>query len=134
MRKINIVILLLFLTGCSHVDNYVKPDVDFSKIKKIAVVKFYPQLATDATILALIQKGFDVLEKEQLLHNEGIDAILYGSTVESREAFIRDVAQISLSLKMFDSRSGKLIWSANTAGENLDEINKAVRKLINTIP
>ena len=140
MKKVSIM-LIVFLTGCLKVNSYIKPDVDFSKIKKIAVVKLNSQIATDLTKLALIKRGFDVIEKEKLsesekqtLHNEGIDAILYVSAEESREVFIRDAVEIALSLSMFDSRSGKLLWNGNIIGLDLDELNEAIRKMVDTIP
>lgn len=140
MKKFVVGLVFLAL-GCVQVNSYVKPDVDFSKIKKIAVVKFNSQVATDITILALIQRGFNVVEKEKLsesgkqsLQNEGIDAILYGSTEESRETFIREVAEVSVSLRMYDSINDKLIWSANSIKKDLSEINKNIRMMVDTIP
>lgn len=191
MKKMFVLGLLLLLSfGCIRVQSYVKPDVNFSTIKKVAIVKLGPQIAvksessiksdvkseksafegsasvvndfsqiiTDAISMALMQRGFDVIQRshlKDLVQNEqsdlteaerkalvssGIDAIIYGnvSIFPDSSGFlglgqIIIFSKFSLSLKMMDARTGKLIWSANMLEADREEINKVAMKVIDTI-
>ncbi len=74
MKKLSVLLIGIFLlsSGCITVQSYTKPDVDFSKIKKIALIKLgaqdalLSQIVTDHVSLGFRKKGFNIIEKEQL--------------------------------------------------------------------
>ena len=74
MKKLSVLLIGIFLLslGCITVQSYTKPDVDFSKIKKIAIVKLdshdplLSQVVTDHISLGFRKKGFNIIEKERL--------------------------------------------------------------------
>ena len=88
-------ILLLFaICGCATAECYRKPDVDFSKYKRCAVVRFHcssnpsvGQEVADAIALEFMKKGYNVIESSQLeavLDEE--DLRLYGLTESNKSA------------------------------------------------
>ncbi len=107
MRKF-ILIILFLAVGCAtpQISTYTKQDTDFSKYKKVAVIKFdckessVGQEVSDRVALSFMKKGFNVVEKSQLkaiidensimaaglteptrsaLQIEGIDGLVVGS-------------------------------------------------------
>ncbi|MBI5042878.1 MAG: hypothetical protein HZC10_03430 [Nitrospirae bacterium] len=74
MKKLFVLLIgiVLLSLGCITVQSYTKPDVDFSKIKKIAIVKLdshdplLSQIVTDHISLGFRKKGFNIIEKERL--------------------------------------------------------------------
>lgn len=190
MKKLFVLgILLLVSSGCIRVHSYVKPDVNFSAIKKVAIVKLasqvtlgtqhstksesqgstkseksefqgsatlsydISQIVTDAMVMALMQKGIDVVEanklknlinenlvaqsgltdsERQILVNSGMDSIIVG-TIFVKQKLFKEI-ELTFSLRMFDARSGKLIWSANVVEVDFDNLNQAAMKITDTIP
>lgn len=191
MKKLSVLLIGLFLLslGCIRVHSYVKPDVNFSAIKKVAIVKLgsqvtlgtqhstksesqgstkseksefqgsatlsydISQIVTDAMVMALMQKGIDVVEanklknlinenlvaqsgltdsERQILVNSGMDSIIVG-TIFVKQKLFKEI-ELTFSLRMFDARSGKLIWSANVVEVDFDNLNQAANKIADTIP
>ena len=74
MKKLLVLLLGIFLlsSGCITVQSYTKLGVDFSKIKKIAIVKLdshdplLSQIVTDHISLGFRKEGFKIIEKERL--------------------------------------------------------------------
>jgi curli biogenesis system outer membrane secretion channel CsgG len=192
MKKLFIIGLVLLSFGCIRVHSYAKPDVNFSTLKRVALIKFgvhdvplvafksqssqksesqgstksesegtiniSPQneslskMVTDAMTLAFIKKGFNVIDKNQLkkiidenliiqsglteeirnsLALAKIDVAVIGNVVVKRKLLGEDM---SLSLNMYDVRSGDLLWTANVVEFDFDEINKVAEKMAETIP
>ena len=157
MKKLFLLgIFLLVSLGCTTVQSYTKPNVDFSTFKKIALVKLgsqdasLSQIVTDALVLGFRKKRFNIIEKEQLkvliddnliiqsglkesdrntLSLSGIDAVIVGVVIK------RDSRgdPLTLSLKMFDIKSGEIVWTGRIELD-FDELDFAVRKLANSIP
>ncbi|MFZ3090454.1 MAG: DUF4136 domain-containing protein [Nitrospirota bacterium] len=180
MKKLFVVGLVLLSFGCIRVQSYVKPDVNFSNIKKVAVIMLGPeltasiktesrgsttektesrgsaklsnepaQIVSDAIAAALAERGFDVIEKNitpqeitdserQVLAQAGIDAIVVSSSYMSRGGPPgrggRGGLEVSISIKMVNTKEGKLIWNASVIEANYDELNKAVKMMVDTIP
>jgi curli biogenesis system outer membrane secretion channel CsgG len=73
MRKF-VVIFLFLVIGCAtpQVSTYTKPQIDFSKYKKVAVIKFdcrestVGQEVSDRIALSFMKKGYNVIERSQL--------------------------------------------------------------------
>ncbi|MGA2332341.1 MAG: CsgG/HfaB family protein [Syntrophales bacterium] len=73
MRKL-FVIFLLLVAGCHtpQISTYTKQDIDFSKYKKVAVIKFdykessVGQEVSDRVALSFMKKGYNVVERSQL--------------------------------------------------------------------
>lgn len=173
MKNLLVIGLVLLSFGCIRVTSYVRPDADFAKIKKVALVKLklqdtqpiakvrtditdtlfgakaesriinekeLPQaqsiseLVNDILLMSLTHK-FNVAEKAQFtetdrqaLLSEGIDAIIFVTIFTQSPD-----EKISISLKMHNLHSNKLIWSANVVEFDLKEINKVVEKMVDTI-
>jgi len=75
MRKTVIICLsFLFLCGCAtpHILTHSKPDADFSKYRKLAVIRFacsepsIGQEVSDTIALHLMKRGYDIAERSQL--------------------------------------------------------------------
>ena len=179
MKKLSVLLIGIFLLslGCTKVQSYTKPDVDFSKINKIALIKlgspdtFLSQVVTDQIALGFRQKGFNIIVKEQLkvlidenvvmqsgltesdrkaLSLAGVDGVIVGTVrirnfyegrlvggATSRQAFIggksTEKEKLELSVKMFDTQSGDVIWSANIHdldSDELDEVGEGLAKSI----
>ena len=159
MKKLFVLLLgiVLLSLGCITVQSYTKPDVDFSKIKKIALIKLgaqdasLSQIVTDELTLVFRKKGFNIIEKEQLkviidentiiqsglretdrntLALAGIDAVFVGAVIMKKESRGDPIA---LSLKMFDIKSGVVLWIGKIQVDS-DQLDIAVKRLVNTMP
>ena len=210
MKKLSVLLIGIFLLslGCITVQNYAKPNIDFSKIQKIAIIKVISddatleletdektarakkgdasfksqgtqlaeietdnksaevrkksaklksrvmplsEIVTDEIILGFSKQGFNIIELEflrvpidgnfiinsglsesdkNILKQAGVDAVIVGSVVKigGRED------KLSLSLKMFDSKSGVVVWRAKVNEVDFDNLDIAVKKLANAIP
>ncbi len=194
MKKLSVLLIgiVLLSLGCIRVHSYAKPDINFSTLKKVALIKFWihdvpfaefksqssqksesqgttksesqstiklspqneslSQMITDAMNLAFIKKGFNVIGKNQLkklidenlimqsglteesksaLALASIDVAVIGNIVVKRKLLSEDM---SLSLNMYDVKSGNLLWTANVVEFDFDEINKVAEKMVDTIP
>jgi curli biogenesis system outer membrane secretion channel CsgG len=194
MKKLYVLLIVIFLLslGCNRVHSYAKPEVNFSAIKKIAIIKFglqneplikleskslaksdsqgttkfkshdsiklsndLSEIVTDAMTLAFMQKGFDIIERNllkslvnedliiqsglteserQVLTQTNIDSVVIGTIYVEQKRLVRQSTELSFSLKMIDTRNGKLIWSANVIEVDFDELNKVAKKIADTIP
>ena len=159
MKKLFVLLLgiVLLSLGCITVQSYTKPDVDFSKIKKIALIKLgaqdasLSQIVTDELTLVFRKKGFNIIEKEQLkviidentiiqsglretdrntLALAGIDAVFVGAVIMKKESRGDPIA---LSLKMFDIKSGVVLWIGKIQVDS-NQLDIAVKRLVNTMP
>ncbi len=177
MKKLSILLIGIFLlsSGCITVQSYRKPGFDFSKIKKIAIVKLgsqvtlstqgstksesqaatksekaddnISQIVTDAIVMAFMQKGIDIVEANKLINENnfiqsgltaanrdifsraGVDAIISGA-ISKRDTWKE---KFLFSAKMYDIKTGEVIWSAfahEIEGDDLNELPKAIVKSI----
>ncbi len=206
MKKLSVLLIGIFLlsSGCITVQSYTKPGFDFSKIKKIAIVKLISheedvplyeietdeksaglkkgdkrlksqdvplaeietdeksaqakkkstkfrrramplsQIATDEIILGFGKEGINIIEIELL--NVSIDEnliIQYGLTESERNklAFagidgvivgtvttIGRRGELSLSLKMFNTKSGDIVWRGKVNEVDANQLDNAVKK------
>lgn len=87
--------ILFIISGCASVQSYSKPGVDFSKYKKIAIVKFYNpadpavgQEVADILAMEFMRQGYTVVERSQLAAVIDEDKLLKsGLTSESKNSF-----------------------------------------------
>ena len=158
MKKLVVLLLgLLSLSfGCIPVQSYTKPNVDFSTFKKIAIVKLkahdeaLSQIVTDHVATGFRKSGFNIIEREQLkilidenhiiqsgltdtdrsiLSRAGVDAIILGA-IAKRDTWKE---KYLFSVKMYDIRTGEVIWSAFAHELEGDDLGKLPKSIANSI-
>ena len=141
MKKLSVLLIGIFLLslGCITVKSYTKPGFDFSKIKKIAIVKLgsqvtlstqgstksesqgstksekaddnISQIMTDAIVMAFMQRGIDIVEANKIIdENHFIQA---GLTDADRDVLSRAGvdAIISGAISKRDTWKEKFLFS-----------------------
>ncbi|MFZ3090051.1 MAG: hypothetical protein WA240_05430 [Nitrospirota bacterium] len=142
MRKLSVLLvgIVLLSLGCITVKSYTKPGFDFSKIKKIAIVKLgsqvtlstqhstksesqgstkpekaddnISQIVTDAIVMAFMQRGIDIVEANKLINENHF--IQSGLTDTDRDVLSRAGvdALISGAISKRDTWKEKFLFSA----------------------
>jgi len=132
---------LIVITGCTTAESYARPDYDFSKIEKVAVIDVIGKIRdegmknqiSDFFVLELIKKGYSPVEraqvqsllKEQKFQQSSItseaDAVKAGKILNVPMVMVVNVPkisddEISFTAKMIDVETGDIVWVGTGTG------------------